>query len=537
MSSKIFSTVWRIGTLALLTGLANAQTPTTDDTIRFLEQSTFGPNQALIAQVQASGFSAFLDQQSDPVATPISTYPALALQPTTVPPTCTGTCVLDNYTMHPIQVTFFKNALTGQDQLRQRVAFALQQIMVASGLTINQPSWMTPYLNIFANDAFGNYRTLLGDITLNPAMGTYLNMAGNLKSAPNENYGRESLQLFTVGLNLLNIDGSLMLDSSGNPIPTYTQPIVDAFSRVYTGWNLAAPPVAGTPNYTSPMVLNPANHDGGAKTLLNGVTLPAVTTVTAATANADLKAALDNIFDHPNVGPFIGRNLIEHLVTSNPSPAYIARIAAVFNNNGSGVRGDLKAVVKAILLDTEARKPAPSGNFGHLTEPVLFITKLLRLFNTTSASTDFVLSDSYLPSELIMGQNLFLSASVFNYYPPTYTVPGTTVNGPEFDLQSTSSAYARVNFVAETVYKTMSTNSTYRPTGTWLDFTSILPDATSPYKLTSTLNTLMLHGTMSPNLHATVNNALAGMTGATPTAMAQRAVYLIGSSPEYFVQR
>ena len=532
MSRKILSALCRVGTLAGLAAVAYAQTPTTADTIRFLEQSTFGPNQALITQAQAMGFSAFLDQQ---FAATASTYPALTLQPTTVPATCTGTCVLQNYTMYPVQVTFFTNALTGQDQLRQRVAFALQQIMVTSALTINQPSWMTPYLNIFASDAFSNYRTLLGDITLNPAMGTYLNMAGNLKSAPNENYGRESLQLFTVGLNLLNADGSLMLDQNGNAIPTYTQPTVDAFARVFTGWNLAAG-VSGTPNYTSPMTLTPANHDGGAKTLLSGVTLPAVTTVTAATANSDLSSALDNMFNHPNVGPFVATNLIEHLVTSNPTPAYISRITAVFNNNGSGVRGDLKAVVKAILLDTEARNATPDNNFGHLTEPVLFITKLLRLFNTTSATTDFVLSDAYLPSELVMGQNLFSSPSVFNYYPPAYTVPNTTVNGPEFDLQSTTTAYARVNFVAETTYKTMSTN-TNRPKGTWLDLTSILPDATSPFKLTNALNTLMLHGTMSANLHATVNNALSSMTGATPTTLAQRAVYLIGSSPEYFVQR
>ena len=534
MNSKTLSVLYRVGILQMLACPALAQTPTTADTIRFLEQSTFGPNQALITHVQSIGFAAFLNEQF--AATP-STYPNLPLQPTTVPTSCTGTCVRDNYTMYPLQVTFFTNALTGSDQLRQRVAFALQQIMVTSALTINQPSWMSPYLQIFSQDAFSNFRTLLGDITLNPAMGTYLNMAGNLKSAPNENYGRESLQLFTIGLNVLNADGSLTLDQNGNPIPTYTQAIVDAFSRVFTGWNLAAPPVSGTPNYLVPMVLTPANHDGGAKTLLNGVTLPAVTTVTAASANQDLNSALDNMFNHATVGPFIGRNLIEHLVTSNPSPAYIGRVTAAFNNNGSGVRGDLKAVVSAILLDPEARNATPAANFGHLTEPVLFITKLLRLFNTTSATTDFVLSDGYLPSELVMSQNLFTSPSVFNYYPPTFTVPNTTVNGPEFDLDSTSTTYARVNFVAETTYHTMSTSSPNRPTGTWLDFTSILPSANSPFQLTGALNTLMLHGTMSPNLQATVNNALSSMTGATPTTRAQRAVYLIGSSPEYFVQR
>ncbi|MBV9745636.1 MAG: DUF1800 family protein, partial [Acidobacteriia bacterium] len=294
-----------IGLPALLATsvLPSVAQPSTNDTVRFLEEATFGPSPALIAHVQSLGpdansaFSAFLDEQ---FALPASSYPTLPLQPTTVPMTCTGTCQRDNYTMYPIQVTFFKNALTGQDQLRQRVSFALQQIFVVSGLTVNQPSWMTPYLQVFDKDAFGNFRTLMGDITLNPAMGRYLNMAGNTKAAPNENYGREILQLFTVGLNLLNLDGSVQTDSHGNPIPTYTQPVVDGFSRVFTGWNLAAPPAAGVPNYIDPMVLSPGNHDGGAKMLLQGVTLPPTNPVTAATATKDLNDALDNIFNHPN---------------------------------------------------------------------------------------------------------------------------------------------------------------------------------------------------------------------------------------------
>ena len=522
-----------VATALTITATAPAQTPSTADTVRFLDQATFGPNASMVAHVQSIGFEAFLQEQ---FALPPSSYPNLPLQPSTVPTTCTGTCVRDNYTMYPLQVTFFKNALTGPDQLRQRVAFALQQIMVASGLTITQPAWMSPYLQVFDNNAFGNFRQLLSDITLNPAMGEYLNMAGNTKSAPNENYGREILQLFTIGLNLLNNDGSVVTDSSGNPVPSYTQAIVDAFSRVFTGWNLASPPASGVPNYTTPMVLTPANHDGGAKALLNGVTLPAVTTVTAATATKDLNDALDNIFQHQNLGPFIGRNLIEHLVTSNPSPAYIGRVAAAFNDNGSGVRGDMKAVIRAILLDREARNPSPGADFGHLVEPPVFIARFLRAFNTTAATTDFVLSDSYLPSGLQMGEDLFRSPSVFNYYPPAYNVPVVNINGPEFAIQSNSSAFARVNFVAETTYKTMPTSGD-RPTGSWIDVSSFLPYASSPFQLTGALNNLLLHGAMSPNLHAAVNNALATMSSATPAARVQRAVYLVASSPEYMVER
>jgi uncharacterized protein (DUF1800 family) len=438
--------------------------------------------------------------------------------------------------MYPLQVTFFKNALTAPDQLRQRVSFALQQILVTSGLTIVQPSWMTRYLQTIDNDAFGNFRQLLYDITLNPAMGSYLNMAGNTKTAPNENYGREILQLFSIGVNRLNPDGSTVT-AQGIPVVTYTQATVDAFSRVFTGWNLVtAGQTSGVPDYLDPMVVTAALHDGGAKTLLNGVTLPAVSPVTAASATKDLNDALDNIFNHQNVGPFIGRNLIEHLVTSSPSPAYIRRITAVFNDNGSGVRGDLKAVVQAILMDPEARN-APDGSFGHLQEPILFKARLLRAFNTTAATTDFVLSDSFLPTELIMGQDLFRSPSVFNYYPPLFNVPGVNVNGPEFAIQSTSTALARINFVGETTYKTMSVNPPNRPTGTWLDLSSIAPLATSTFKLVNTLNTLMLNGNMSPDLQAVVNVSLAQMPTATNLAKAQRAVYLIGSSPEYSVAR
>jgi hypothetical protein len=224
--------------------LAVAQ-PTANEAAGFLEQSSFGPNTASIARVQSLGFAGFLNEQFSLWA---SSYTDLPLQPTTVPASCTGTCVRDNYSMYPLQINFFRNVLQGQDQLRQRVAFALQQIFVASGLTITQPSWMRPYLAAFDKNAFGNFRQLLQDITLNPAMGAYLNMAGNNKNAPNENYAREVLQLFTIGLNELNNDGSLKTDAQGNPVPTYTQATVNAFARVFTGWNFAVAPAPGVPN-------------------------------------------------------------------------------------------------------------------------------------------------------------------------------------------------------------------------------------------------------------------------------------------------
>lgn len=502
--------------------------PSFNDTVRFLEQSTFGATPQLVSQVQATGFDAFLQEQ---FAAPASSYPDLPLQPTTVPASCNAVCRRDNYTMYPLQVRFFQNALQGTDQLRQRVVFALHQILVVSGVEVTQPSWMVPYLKLLEQNAFGNFRQLLTDITLNPAMGNYLDMAGNRRTNPNENYARELLQLFSLGLDLLQIDGTPVLDSSGKRIPTYTEATVGAFARVFTGWNFDTAPATGVPNYTSPMVATAANHDTAAKTILNGVTLPA-----NRTAAQDLTDALDNVFQHQNVGPFIGKQLIQHLVTSNPSPAYVGRVAAAFNNNGAGVRGDMKAVIRAILLDPEARSVWVPFQLGHLREPVLFITTLLRHFSTTASTTDFVLADSYLPTELRMGQDLFRSPSVFNYFPPAFTLIDEQVLGPEFAIYSTSTAMARANFVRDVVYKRMAT-ATDRPTGTWLDLAPLQSLAATPAGLVDELNKRMMHGQLSLGTRASLVNALSSMPASNLLARVQRAVYLIATSAEYTVQR
>src|SRR5262249_16584904 len=247
---------------------------------------------------------------------------------------------------------------------------------------------------------------------------------------PNENYAREILQLFTIGLNRLNPDGSLAQDSFGQTIPTYDQTIVNAFARVFTGWTFAAAQTTGIINYIDPMrVANAANHDTGTKTLLRGVTLPR-----NQTAAKDLNDALDNIFQDPNVGPFIGKQLIQQLTTSNPSPAYVERITQVFNDNGSGVRGDLKAVVKAILLDPDARVQNADPQFGRLMHPVLLITNLLRLFDARSADGSGA-SDGYLnPQSMNMSMDVFNPPSVFSYFSPFGGVPGASLRGPEFGV-------------------------------------------------------------------------------------------------------
>jgi uncharacterized protein (DUF1800 family) len=528
------------------------------DAVRFLQHATFGPTfggagqPASVTHVVQVGFDAWLNEQfgAPPTNANGSDYADLPFVTDLVDPSCDTTCRRDNYSMYPLQKEFYENAIEGSDQLRQRVAFALSQIFVVSAqeATLNKGSWMTPYLQLLDRDAFANFRTLLYDISINPAMGRYLNTLGNVKAAPNENYGREVLQLFTIGLNQLNSDGTLQVDSHGSPIPTYDQATVTAFARAFTGWNLATALGAGMSNYRDPMVVhNETLHDGSPKQLLqyagaanNGLLAG------GKSAEADMNAALDNIFHHPNVGPFIGRILIQHLVTSNPSPAYVSRVATAFNDNGAGVRGDLAAVIRAILLDPEANSNSPSTTFGHLMEPVLFITTTLRALGLGGppVTTDFVLGESYLtPGQavpLAMGQDLFRANSVFNYYSPNYVLPGTGLKAPEFQLLDTASAFARVNFVELVVYHKMTVN-TNRPQGTWLDLSFLEPLATGDGSaLVNELNLRLLHGDLSDALKATVLGALAQMPSGTTAqllARVQEAAYLMASASEFQVRR
>jgi uncharacterized protein (DUF1800 family) len=477
---------------------------------RLLEQSTWGANPASLSHVQAVGMQAFLNEQ---FAAPVSTYPA------------PGT----DDDMSFVQKRLFTNALTGQDQLRQRVAWGLSQIMVASAVKINNPSAFVLWQNMFQNDAFGNFSTLLTDVTLSPVMGNYLDMVNNDKPGngvdPNENYAREVLQLFSIGLEELNPDGTLQLDGSGNPIPTYTQDTIEGFAHTFTGWTY--PTKAGATArfrnpeyYGGPMIPFDSHHDTGTKLLLNGTTLPA-----GGTAQADLTAALQNIFNHPNVGPFISRQLIERLVTSNPSPDYVGRVAAVFADNGTGVRGDLKAVVTAILLDTEARRgddPAqvqPSD--GKLKEPVLFIANLLRAMNGMSDGAS--LSDRASD----MKQPPFFSPSVFNFYHPDHMIDGTNLFGPEFEIFDTSTDIARINFVNSLAYGSVSSTTT-------VDISGYVPLAANPDQLVTAVAAVMLHGQVSDSMRATLVTTLSGISDNTRRAKA--AFYLIGSSSQFQVQ-
>jgi hypothetical protein len=542
------------------------------DGIRFLEQATWGPTYTPVggelARVRSMGYATWInDQFNQPFlfSASQSNYPTPDNYPTDVGTGCpTGapaTCGRDHYTMYLLQTQFYQNALTRQDQLRQRVAFALHQLIPVSGADLNgQPAWVAPTLQVLDKNAFGNFRQILKDITLNAGMGEYLNMRGNSKVSPNENYAREVMQLFSVGVDLLNQDGTPVLDAQGNRIPTYTQADITNFARVFTGWNLSANKpfvdangvASNVPNYTDPMILVnnfSGTYDVGQKTILNGVILPACancTTLANAQAykNNELNLAIDNLFNHQNTGPYLCTSLIHQLVTSNPSPAYVGRCSAAFANNGSGVRGDMKAVITAILLDIEARgdvKNAP--NYGHLREPVLFVTDLLRTFNGTSDGN--ITSNGTRQGLVVdMGQNLFNPPTVFSYYPADVGLPGTNLLGPEFGILDTSTTYKRANFVNTLFMVGIPVSLPDRPSGTQVNYSSyqaILTGGGTPQNLVDALDTDMMHNAMSATAKANIVSAITAITNANATTQAQQrtqtAVYLIATSSQYQVER
>jgi uncharacterized protein (DUF1800 family) len=518
------------------------------DAARLLEQATFGVTASDVAHVQSVGIDAYLSEQ---LAYPATQYTGYSYTPHTAPAGCIGDgsnppdasslCARDEYSPFQVQRDFFTHALKNPDQLRQRVAFALSQIMVVSSVEIYEAYGLADYQNILLRDALGNYRTLLQDVTLSPTMGHYLDMANSDETnpqngtVPNQNYAREVLQLFSIGLIELNPDGTPQLDTSGAPIPTFESATIEGLASVFTGWTY--PPLSGATsqwanpiNFDGTMVAFPDHHQAGTKVLLNGYTVPA-----NQTPAQDLQNALDNIFNHPNVGPFISKQLIQHLVTSNPSPAYVARIAAVFANNGQGVRGDLSAVVRAILTDTDARGDEPATNlFGHLREPALFITSTLRSLGGTS--------DGVLPrsASSAMGQPMFSPETVFNFYPPSYQVPGTQTLAPEFGIENAATALARANFINTVIMQggAAADPTVSGSTGTTINLTPLAGAANSS-ALIAQLNQTLMHGSLSSaanNIILTAVNSVAA-NSTNPLAAAQAASYLILTSAQYQVER
>ncbi|MFN0083907.1 MAG: DUF1800 family protein [Blastocatellia bacterium] len=469
---------------------------------RFLDQTSFGPTPQSIAAARQLGLQAFLEDQFNK---PESSWPAVA--------TAQRWDAVD---------AFFGNALGGQDQLRQRVIFALSEIFVVSMNKNTNGSEIVPWLQLLSRNAFGNYRALLREITLDGTMGLYLDLynSGAGVGAPNENYPREVMQLFSIGLFLLNPDGSQKLDADGNPIPAYSQTDVRELARALTGWtftnaNGTTGPAGNYTYYPGPMIPIPGKHNPSAKSVL-GQTIPG-----GQTAQQDLDAAIDILFNHPNVGPFVTTRLIRALVTSNPSPGYISRVAAAFDDS-NGVRGDMKAVLRAILLDVEARNDAPPSNFGRLRTPMQHTIAFARGLNLQIGKAS-QFAYLFVP----MNESLLNAPSVFGHYSPLFRIPkGGGLFGPEFQIYSPTDAVNRANLLYWLINSPWPINPALQP------FVNV---AGNPAALVNAVDNALLFGRMSPQTRASITNALPAMPDNNHRVLT--ALYLTAMSGDHLVQR
>ncbi len=467
---------------------------------RFLDQTTFGPTAPLIAKVKQVGMAGFLIEQF-----------GLPESPLPDPFTATNTANLD---------AVFANALNGQDQLRQRVIYAYSEIFVEAAFKNYNADMIAPWRKLLSRNAFGNYKTLLKELTNDSSMGQFLDSAnsGVFGGAANENYPREVMQLFSIGLYKLNQDGSQQLGPNNQPIPTYTQTDVQQLALALTGWTYDnAAHNAGNGNYNyypGPMLPMAGKHNSTQKTVL-GQTIPA-----GLSPQQELDAVVNILFNHQNVGPFLATRLIRALVTSNPSPAYIARIAAVFNDNGQGVRGDLKAVINAILMDQEARNDAPPANFGRLRTPVQALLFMSRTLNLTPGAASQFNYQLYT-----MGEAILDAPSVFGHYSPMYRIPkGNGLFGPEFQIFTPTEAVNRGNFMYQFIY-------VYPIHPALQPFVSI---AGSPATLVGAVDTTLLFGRMLPSTRTALFNAIPMQSDNNARVLA--AVYLTVTSGEFLVQ-
>jgi uncharacterized protein (DUF1800 family) len=555
------------------------------DRKRFLEQATFGPTSTLDNYIRRIGIRSWLAQQFEmPYPSAENPYPNQPLKPGNAPADCDNeqtivpdvpaTCFRDTYTQYQPQTWFFREAFYGDAQLRHRVAWAMAQIWVTSGADIQQGRHMVEYHKVLSKHAFGNYRALMKEMTLHPTMGEYLDMARSTRNNPNENYARELKQLFSIGLFMLNQNGTYQTPN-GEPVPTYTQAEVDDLTKVLTGWGfcnvLASCPniASGAVNFIDPLILNGGvtttagnRHDLSAKTLLSypgstpTMNIPACTNCAvtpAATALANIRTyadasfeqAIDNIFLHPNVGPYIGKILIQHLVTSDPTPQYVSDVAAAFNNNGQGVRGDMKAVIRTILLHPEARGDIKTDpNFGKLREPVLFATNFARHFGVRSASGTST-SDGFLTGRAEftgMAQIPFLAPTVFNFYPPDFVVPGSGILGPEFALMTTGTTIQRANFVNRMVFTAppIPVANPNAPNGTGFDFSDLQAISASDSTgnaLVDELDRRLMHSTMSAQMKETIRTAVTSISATDTLGRVRQAIYLVATSSQFQIQR
>jgi len=549
------------------------------DAARFLSQTSFGATAKDIDYIIKHGKAAWLDKQfSLPQTSQLEFLDKRLIffgyQPTPPVPYFDdqdgNEGVWRRYIMR--QDIWWETAIWGQDQLRQRVAFALSQILVVSQLGADEYArerGFANYHDILARQAFGNYGDLLLEISLNPIMGIYLSSLNNPKAnealniRPDENYAREVLQLFSIGLDELNNDGTEQLDANGKPIHTFDQNTIKEFSRVFTGWSLShtsifneAGAYAAPISNTEPMKAYASFHDSGAKLLLNGETISA-----GKTPMEDMQAAINNIMAHKNVAPFIGKKLIQYLVTSNPSKGYVARVSKVFNDNGRGVKGDMKAVVKAIYLDHEARNPPADSKayYGKLKEYPLLVSGLWRAFKAqgipVSDKGKSVDTIRYMSGVLNAEQEAFFAPSVFNFYQSEYSPPGLLgaqkLLAPEFQIFNGSSAVLQANLLAKMIYNREKSDKNFwkdsgqdwgtdnkwnnPPVHAKLNLSEEIALADSPSLLVDRLNLLLARGQLSEEDSASIAAHVSLLSD--PLARVYEATFLIAISPEYAIQR
>ena len=520
------------------------------DATRLGDQASFGNTEALQAEIASQGPTKWVAQQ---MKQDVSRYTRGGAGGERIH-TYTGNdfcvdlaigneCWRDFYSSEPLNSDFYRNAVNNPDQLRQRVALALSQILVTSEVEVNGTYGLREYQNIFLANAFGNYRTILEKVTLSPLMGDYLNNANNDKNSPNENYARELLQLFSVGTCLLQPDGTLQ---GGKCTPTYDNVRVRDYAYALTGWTYPAggdsqykpcwPTAANCRFYRGDMVPRANAHDNKARTLLGGYSLQA-----SRTAPQALAVVLDSLMNHPNTPPFIGRQIIQHLTTSNPSPAYVGRVANAFATGrfgpfGGGVRGDMAATVAAVLLDAEARTESPAANFARLREPIQVFTGTLRAMNGRTDGQAL----SWKGDDL--RQQVFRAPSVFNFYPPTYPVAGTALVGPQFGILNANTGMARVNFVNYLVFWEGSNPDTNYPDpiGTKVNLVPFEADATDPAKLVDRFVKLALGGRITAASRQAIISAVSALPATGTNAKRDRvrtAAYLVYASPQYHVTR
>ena len=515
-----------------LTGAALAFTAHTspDETAahRFLTRTTFGPTLDTVEAMKGQ--------------TPVEW---IANQMSLPPTYMSDRLAQENFRWGQYVNVWWKNTIEAEDQLRQRVAFALSQIFVISAkdsLGDEQPG-VANYYDILVKHAFGNFRDLMEDVTLSPIMGEYLSMKGNRKPdpenniRPDENYAREVLQLFTIGLSQLNPDGSIKTDEDGIPLPTYDQDTVEAFAHIFTGWHFANVDDFRWPtttDYINPMMAYEDYHDKGPKTLLNGFEVPA-----GQSAREDLTMALDNIFNHPNVGPFIAKQLIQRFVTSNPSPQYISDISDVFNDNGVGVRGSIGSVVSAILLHEEAFNGHSlyPQTFGKLKEPVLRVSSLWRAFKPDNIHFDF--NYAWAASEI--SQAPLNANSVFNFFTPFFSQPGlireNTLVSPEFEIHDETSIINITNRLLANSLWAHNQKYDSTPQRIVINIDREMPIGDDANALIAHLDRVLLGGTMSDGLRDEVRTLIdARDYGWATSQKIVEAIFLIVSSPEAAVQ-